>query len=306
MRVGLREALELDAYGAAATTDLDAPAVVVELTGLPVGQHCMDLLPQRGVLTAVHEVEQNLVALPVLEHVEDSIALEGVLEPVKVGPVGPVGVDALEEHTAGILLEGEGREPLQDHLGDARGLGLAEELVAKLDDIVSEAVLDDLVGGEGDGVDEVLLDFEEGGVILVLLDAPQHVLEHAHRILVGGELEEVLVGDVVEVEGHFDGETLDDLLDKVGRNRMQAQVLEVLFDCGAYQFVLLSILCVYVLCVFILLCIPLFVLLWITLFTTTLLEVVEESLDSMGALLVLNEPRDVGVQLSEDEDPLVG
>lgn len=71
------------------------------------------------------------------------------------------------------------------------------------------------MGVQGYLVNEVLLEFQDHGILLVLLHPPQHVLEHTHCILIGGELQEVLIGNLIKVDGLLQGEYFYQLLDEV-------------------------------------------------------------------------------------------
>ena len=61
----------------------------------------------------------------------------------------------------------------------------------------------------------MLLYFKHDWLIFELLNPSEHVLQHTHRILVGSKLQKIIVGNVIEMEGHIDGETFNYLLDKM-------------------------------------------------------------------------------------------
>lgn len=61
------------------------------------------------------------------------------------------------------------------------------------------------------------------------------MLEDTHAVLVTGELVQVLYAIIEELVQEFNGENLDDLLNKVGRVAVYAKVVEILSDLIKHQ-----------------------------------------------------------------------
>jgi hypothetical protein len=89
-------------------------------------------------------------------------------------------------------------EPADDALSETLAAFLSEILKGKLDDVVSEGVLDDSIEVHEQRVQKPFFEFLQETLVdrlLALLDFTEHLLENADRIFVDRKSEEMLSCD---------------------------------------------------------------------------------------------------------------
>ena len=105
---------------------------------------------------SLHYFKQYLVTIFVSEQLNNGLWGECLLEPVKVLVLDPVRTDTLVDHTGTVFLYSKLWESLCDHLCDTCAFILAKQLVTKLDDVVSEGVLNNFVNTKSHLINKLL------------------------------------------------------------------------------------------------------------------------------------------------------
>lgn len=206
--------------GVAPASQADSPPVVVEPGRFLSDEDAVESVPEFSPFQLLHDLEEDLVAILILEDIDHLMAgesFEGVIDIM----VGPVDGDALEYDIAGELPNSIGDKLGQNPLRDGHTLIQLKQFIAKLDNIVAIAVNDQPVNIEHDIIDQLLPDLFHVLVILTFspfnaAELADHVLDDAHSVFVQGEGQQVLDCVVVVVDGVFEGEGFDYLLDQVG------------------------------------------------------------------------------------------
>lgn len=155
----VRERVVLSPHCSASDSHHHSPSVVIEFGRLPHDQLVKQFVSDRDVLVPLHYLQQNLVSVLVPEQLYDGFRSQRLLQAVEVLLFVPVATHAFIHNARTVLLQGELRKSFRYHLRDSRALVLTKQLITKLNDVISESILDDFVYRKSYLVDELFLCF---------------------------------------------------------------------------------------------------------------------------------------------------
>lgn len=166
----------------------------------------------------LHNLQQNLISVLVAEHLQYRLRTQGNLQLLKGVFAGPVAANALEHNCAGVLLQAELGELINDSISDCPASILPKELVAELKDVVAVGIADYAIDVEVYRMHELLPRIGCLGTlaaVLKLAHSLYHLLDHAHCVFVERVAEEVSVDYLHEVYCVRKWEEGDDFLQKM-------------------------------------------------------------------------------------------